>query len=182
VDVRVIRDSDGSSLRCVELRDEDGASVRVSDAGGETWQCSMCERQLHGGIRVSGASSLGWIELCEWCVRAFARSSPGQLLESWRTKYGEGLATAERVVADVDTLVDIYPRWRLMARWRIRRKAYATRRDLHEYTQYLAEHESDDSIAEMVEGFKEIEGVIDSYFGDQRASPLAEPPPRRHGR
>jgi hypothetical protein len=174
----VSRTEDGSGVRFVEVCDDDGGRARVYDAGAETWRCDMCGRRLRGGVRVCGRVSGGRIDICEACVRAYAHAPAKHLSEAWRTRFGEGLATAERVVAQVDDLVSIYPRWRLLARRRIRRQVFATRRNLHAYTQSLAEADGQESIAEMIESFKQFAAIIDTYFRDPDASPLGGEFPR----
>lgn len=168
MEVRVLGQSEGGSQACiVELRDEDGKQARIYNAGDETWQCGFCENQLRGGVRISGA-----MEICESCVRALAHAPSEELLEQWRTRFGAGLAMADRSVEGLGDLLSIYPPWRLFARRRLRREVLGVRRNLRDHTEYLGEPDGRESIAEMIDGMSELVAIIDRYFRAPKTEPV----------
>jgi hypothetical protein len=150
----------GSDSRVVELYDADGNKAgRIFDAGDRVWQCDMCQARLQGGVCISAA-----VDCCESCARRFADADPEQLLAEHKRSIDEGLGSAGQAVEDVDHLVAIYPRWRLVSRWKMRRNVLGLQRRLEEDKQDLRRPERRDSFAEMVDEFGQAVRIIDEHF------------------
>jgi hypothetical protein len=146
--------------RVVDLYDADGNHAgRIFDAGDRVWQCGMCRARLQGGTCISAA-----LECCESCARRFADGDPEQLFADWKMSIDEGLESANRAVEDVDHLVAIYPRWRVLSRWRIRRDVFGVQRRLEHDKQDLSAPEGRDSFAEMIDEFRQAVRIIDEHF------------------
>jgi hypothetical protein len=96
------------------------------------------------------------IDLCESCLRKLSNQDPERELEERKELARSGIRRAARY----EKLVELDPRWRVLSRWKTKRRARELRQEAMDYLEHL-EKTGRQAVADEIGEFKELVALID---------------------